>query len=185
MISIRPLRPEDVEQVLALVAASADVATAAGNTAGQIAGWNHRAFEDILANPDRSSCLLAEQDGAEHDNVVVGFACFRAAGGEAELLNLAVLPKARRQGGGSRLLKQVLLEVADRGAERIYLEVRESNVAALRLYARFGFQPVGRRLEYYTQPIADAVILRRNLPPPAHAASHRLAASKNGPDHLT
>ena len=173
MISIRPLRAEDVDPVLALLAASSDVA-------GDAAGWNRRAFEDILANPDRSSCLLAEQD-----SIVVGFACFRLAGGEAELLNLAVLPEARRQGGGSRLLKQVLLEVADRGAERIFLEVRDSNVAARRLYERFGFQLAGRRSGYYACPAADAVMLRRSLPSPAHAASHRLAESRKVPDPLT
>ena len=185
MISLRPLRPEDVEQVLALVAASVDVATASDNTAGQAAGWNRRTFEDILANPKQGSCLIAEQGGAEHDGVVTGFACFRVTATEAELLNLAVLPLVRRQGTGSRLLKEVLQEVARRGAECIFLEVRESNVAALRLYERFGFQSVGRRRGYYTQPAADAVILRCNLPSPAHAASLRLAECRNEPDHLT
>lgn len=185
MIPVRPLRPEDVEQVTALLAASADVATAGGNTAGQAAGWTRWAFEDILANPEQGSCLIAEQDDAEHDGVVTGFACFRVTATEAELLNLAVLPLVRRQGTGSRLLKHVRQEVARRGAERIFLEVRESNVAALRLYERFGFQPVGRRRGYYTQPAADAVILRCNLLPPEHAASHRLAECRNGPDHLT
>ena len=185
MIPVRPLRSEGVEQVLALVVASADVATAGGNTAGQAAGWNRRAFENILEHSEQGSCLIAEQDDAEHDGVVTGFACFRVTATEAELLNLAVLPLVRRQGTGSRLLKHVFQEVAQRGAERIFLEVRESNVAAWRLYERFGFQPVGRRRGYYAQPAADAVILRCNLPSPAHAASHRLAECRNGPNHLT
>ncbi len=185
MIPVRPLRPEDVEHLLALLAASADRATAGGNTAGQAAGWNRRAFEDILANPEQGSCLLTEQDDAEHDGIVTGFACFRVTATEAELLNLAVLPLARRQGTGSRLLEHILQEAACRGAERIFLEVRESNVAAWRLYERFGFQPVGRRRGYYTQPAADAIILRRCLSPPTHAASHRLAGCDRQPDHWT
>ena len=86
MIPVRPLRPEDVEQVLALVAASAEVAAAGGHTAGQAAGWNRRAFADILANPEQGSCLIAEQDDAEHDGVVTGFACFRVTATGAECI---------------------------------------------------------------------------------------------------
>ncbi len=151
MIQIRRLHPEDVEAVLAITAESPEAA-----------GWNRRAYEDILVNPDRGRCLVAEQEG-----LLVGFACFRVMGSEAELLNLAVLPSLRRQGAGSLLMEQVLQEVAKSGAVRIFLEVRDSNRAAIGFYERFGFEPIARRPGYYIHPQADALTLHRRIPSPA------------------
>ncbi|MEM1342501.1 MAG: GNAT family N-acetyltransferase, partial [Pseudomonadota bacterium] len=67
--------------------------------------------------------------------------------GEAEILTLAVQPEARRQGLG-RLLVQELIAQAT-GAERVFLEVAESNQAARALYAACGFEEIGRRPGYY------------------------------------
>lgn len=147
MIQSREFTVRDLEAVLAIAAASPEAAA-----------WTRQMYEEILAHPESYSCLVVELGGC-----VVGFTCFRVVGGDAELLNLAVLPSFRRQGIGSFLVKQTLLEVAEKGATRIFLEVRDSNLPALRLYERFGFQPVRRRPGYYTNPPADAVVLQRRL----------------------
>lgn len=84
---------------------------------------------------------------------------------EGELANLAVAPGDRRRGTGRALLDAMLADAASRGTAQVYLEVRESNEAARRLYASRGFEEVGRRKQYYRSPKEDALILRRTLKP--------------------
>ncbi|WP_149538407.1 GNAT family N-acetyltransferase [Siccirubricoccus phaeus] len=90
-----------------------------------------------------------------------GFILARAAGGEAEILTLAVAPAARRRGCGAALLGAALGLAA--GAAAMFLEVAESNPAARALYAAAGFVEVGRRRRYYADG-GDALVLRRALP---------------------
>lgn len=78
---------------------------------------------------------------------------------EAEILNIAVLDKARQRGVGRKLLTLLMRDAASHGAERITLEVRESNEPARRLYDSMGFRPCGRRKNYYEKPKEDALIL--------------------------
>ena len=84
---------------------------------------------------------------------------------EGEVANLAVAPGARRQGIGSALLDAAVRESIQRGVSDLYLEVRESNLSARRLYATRGFEEVSRRKGYYRSPVEDALILRRTLKP--------------------
>ena len=81
--------------------------------------------------------------------------------GEAELLNIAVLPELRRN-GIARLLMQKLCEVCEkRGASVCFLEVRSSNDGASKLYEDFGFKRIAIRKNYYEAPSEDAVIMRK------------------------
>jgi len=83
----------------------------------------------------------------------LGFALCRgvamAMGGEVELLLIAVTPLARGRGLGRALLDQVKADSRLRGMAEMFLEVRASNVAAIRLYHMSGFSEVGRRRDYY------------------------------------
>jgi ribosomal-protein-alanine N-acetyltransferase len=97
---------------------------------------------------------------AEVDQVVVGYLVAREAGGSGEILNLAVDPSFRRGGIGRALLDAGLAALRRRGAEEIFLEVRESNFAAQALYLGAGFRPVGQRAGYYRNPLEDALVLR-------------------------
>lgn len=120
------------------------------------APWGASAFAVILA--DEGTILAAEPDG---------FILCRAVADEAEVLTLAVRPTARRSGIGSRLVREGARLAAARGARRLFLEVADDNAAALALYARCGFQPVGRRRRYYGRPDGsevDARVLALNLP---------------------
>lgn len=97
-----------------------------------------------------------------------GFVLARALAGEAEILTLAVRPAARGRGLGARLVQAAMTEAARRGADALFLEVAADNAAALALYRRAGFEPVGRRAGYYRRPGAapmDALVLRRTLTP--------------------
>jgi ribosomal-protein-alanine N-acetyltransferase len=104
----------------------------------------------------KHSCVVAEIQGC-----VAGFLVSReifpavdGALSEREILNLAVAPKYRRLGVATALLKHELSREA-----RHFLEVRESNVAALALYRKCGFVEVGRRAGYYEFPTETAIVM--------------------------
>ena len=79
----------------------------------------------------------------------VGHGVLSAAGDEAHLLNLTVKPESQSNGLGGKLLDHLLQRGKDKGAETVFLEVRESNHAAIHLYERTGFNEIGRRRGYY------------------------------------
>ena len=86
----------------------------------------------------------------------------RAVADEAEVLTLAVIPRARRHGLATALLDAAMGEARARGARAMFLEVSTGNVAARSLYGRAGFTEVGRRRRYYADG-SDALVLRMNL----------------------
>jgi [ribosomal protein S18]-alanine N-acetyltransferase len=94
---------------------------------------------------------------AESGGAVAGFAVSRALGaGEWELLNLAVAPFFRRRGVARGLLERLL----ERCPGAVWLEVRESNVAARKFYEIMGFQESGRRPGYYRAPDEAAIVMK-------------------------
>jgi ribosomal-protein-alanine N-acetyltransferase len=139
--------------------------------------WSRRSFASLL--DDRRvrftvACALAEADLADvrdadvgHADVghaVVGYVVMWLVADEAELANLAVAPDRRRMGIGRYLLDSAMAEALAGGATSLYLEVRESNVAARALYGGRGFVAVGRRSAYYRNPAEDALLLRYRPP---------------------
>ena len=92
---------------------------------------------------------------------IVGYVCIRTILDETHILNLAVRPEFRRRGIGSLLLREAPLELKHSGTEScsLTLEVRASNIAAIRLYEKFGFKVTGKRRGYYHMPDEDAVIM--------------------------
>lgn len=91
--------------------------------------------------------------------VIAGFGCVICLPPEGEILNLAVAPAFRRLGVGQAILRQMLSFAAQRGGERVFLEVRESNGPARRLYEKEGFLPCGVRKNYYNHPRENALLL--------------------------
>lgn len=92
---------------------------------------------------------------------IVAYAAVYHMAGELEILNIAVIPEARQQGLGSRLLGLVLHIGAKMGIVRSVLEVRPSNTAAIALYEKYAYCPVGRRKGYYPDTGEDALIYVR------------------------
>jgi [ribosomal protein S18]-alanine N-acetyltransferase len=121
--------------------------------------WSDEAFHELLHM--RDAIFLVATGGAVQ--VVAGYVIARVAADEADVLNLAVSPAERGRGLGGELLDAGLAAVIDRGAREIFLEVRESNVAALALYGSRGFAAVSRRNMYYRNPVEDALLLRRAI----------------------
>lgn len=97
------------------------------------------------------------------NNRIVGYICVERIIDEAHILNLAVHPDFRKMGIGSLLVSNILDELRTTGCRYVYLEVRASNVAAKKLYERFGFEVVGIRKHYYIRPEEDAYVMMLEL----------------------
>jgi ribosomal-protein-alanine N-acetyltransferase len=104
-------------------------------------------------------CFIYVMRTAEHR--VAAFCAFWLVVEQVHINNLAVLPELRGRGLGTQLLDAIVREAAHLGAESVTLEVRASNLPALRLYEKAAFERTGLRKNYYTNPIEDALILSR------------------------
>ena len=147
-VAWRPLRTGDVTYVAALEAQIHAAPWTAGN------------FRDALAAG--YSALVGEREGR-----IVAFGVMMIAPGEAQLLNLSVVPDARRQGLGRELLRRFMTMAARLGAAQLFLEVRIGNATAIALYEDEGFVCVARRAGYYPVDAKgqreDALVMRRDI----------------------
>lgn len=107
----------------------------------------------------QSLFLVAEMEGE-----LCGYVGMTYAADEGEITNIAVFPEYRRQGVGEALLGALQRAAAGLSLTVIFLDVRLSNTSALALYQKMGFEEVGIRKRFYTDPEEDAYVMRRNLP---------------------
>lgn len=119
--------------------------------------WSRATFEEIVRDP--TSFVLVAETRNRLAGYVVGF----CTGAEFLIANLAVRRECRRQGIGAELLQQACREAGKRGSRLILLDVRPSNHPAIRLYRRFGFRPLARKKNYYSNPREDSVVMGRFL----------------------
>jgi ribosomal-protein-alanine N-acetyltransferase len=96
---------------------------------------------------------------------IVGYACVWHCFQELRINNIAVRADSRARGVGRWMLAQVLREGTEADCRTAVLEVRPSNAAAIRLYAGFGFRPIGRRKNYYAREGEDALVMELTLAP--------------------
>ena len=94
---------------------------------------------------------------------LLGYVVLQCSGDEAELINIAVRKGKRKLGIGSALLSKTVDVAVGLDVKKLFLEVRSSNQQAISLYERFGFDQVGMRKNYYSNPREDAQILCRLL----------------------
>jgi ribosomal-protein-alanine N-acetyltransferase len=95
---------------------------------------------------------------------ILGFLIAHHIARDWELENIVVAPTARQQGIGTRLLNALLAAAHETNGRLVFLEVRESNSDARRLYEKAGFEQSGRRKSYYKDPLEDAILYRRTRP---------------------
>ncbi|MEW6325154.1 MAG: ribosomal protein S18-alanine N-acetyltransferase [Nitrospirota bacterium] len=144
---IEPMRREDLDDVAALEAMVSNPA------------WSRAMFESELTTNQFAVFLVARVLDAAGAPALCGYIGFWIVFDELHLLNVAVHPAWQRQGIAGRLVQAAFDRANAGGALRALLEVRASNEAAQRLYARFGFQLIARRAGYYTNPTEDALIM--------------------------
>lgn len=122
--------------------------------------WSKRSFEELLDLEHIQGFVLGDPKGD-----LAGYAFCACVSEEGEILNLAVAPQLRRRGVGRVLLDACLGWMAERGAQRVFLEVRRSNGAAIAMYEGEGFAATGVRRDYYRKPTEDAVTMALELAP--------------------
>jgi ribosomal-protein-alanine N-acetyltransferase len=123
------------------------------------AHWSAEQYENTFSAeaPSRVILIIEEEAGAQ------GFLIGRALDKEWEIENIAVAALAQRHGLGTRLLGEFLGLARERDAKAVFLEVRESNLAARQLYEKWAFLESGRRKLYYRGPKEDAILYRLEL----------------------
>jgi [ribosomal protein S18]-alanine N-acetyltransferase len=110
--------------------------------------WSDGEFHELLGQ-EAVTAFVARQMGPATRDVIGGFVLARDAAGEAEILSIGVSGKFSRQGLGWRLMRAALQELRARDAETVFLEVDETNVAALALYKKLRFEKIAERPAYY------------------------------------
>jgi [ribosomal protein S18]-alanine N-acetyltransferase len=145
----RPLAAGDIAYVAALEAQI------------HAAPWTLGNFRDALAAGYSARV-------GEREYRIVAYGVLMLGPGEAQILNVSVVPDARREGLGRELVRRFVADARLLAAEQVFLEVRVSNIAAIRLYEGEQFAPVARRIGYYPgatadAPREDALVMRRAL----------------------
>jgi ribosomal-protein-alanine N-acetyltransferase len=120
--------------------------------------WSEGIFRDCL-RVGYVCCVV------ELDDILIGYGVMSTGAGEAHILNLCIAEPYRAKGLGGQLLEHLLEFSGSLGVGEVFLEVRPSNTAAIRLYQSLGFSQIGMRRGYYQAAGGreDAVVLRRLL----------------------
>jgi [ribosomal protein S18]-alanine N-acetyltransferase len=145
--NIRPFRPGDAKALAKIL-----------QSATEAAQWPLESYERMTQLPGAVALVCETSTG------VTAFLIAREVADEAEVLNLAVLTEARRQGQATALLAAATRQFQNSGVLRIFLEVRESNQPAIAFYAKHGFTPTGSRKAYYRDPVEDALCMEMKFP---------------------
>jgi len=140
----------DIEQILVIEEISFE------------APWSRSLFFEELACKTAFNYVV-KLTGSEKHEFVIAYICSRIIGCEMSILRIAVSPKWRNLGIASWLLDKCFKMSLDKGVTSVFLEVRESNSAAIALYDKQGFISVGKRPAYYPETGEDAVVLMKKL----------------------
>ena len=134
------------------------------------AHWTEQQYLQLFQNgsgvPERLVLIADSSRTASSDDTTSSFAGFlvaRHVANEWELENIVVATTARRKGLGRQLLDTLLTTARETNSASVFLEVRESNVAARSLYEKLGFRQTGHRLAYYVNPAEGAILYRTDL----------------------
>ncbi|MGB9233513.1 MAG: ribosomal protein S18-alanine N-acetyltransferase [Terriglobales bacterium] len=142
-LSIRDAVADDLPAILVIEQASPSAA--------------HWSVEQYQSRLGEAVVIVADEDAR-----ICGFLCARVVAGEWEVENVVVDGRFRRRGLGAALMRAVFKKWEAAGGTAVYLEVRESNAAARALYKKCGLGEVGRRRQYYKDPVEDAVLYARH-----------------------
>ena len=135
-----------------------------------LSAWGWDAYHKELDSSNHNLMLVARLNRANKERAgksIAGYVVARMVADELHINNVAELEAYRRRGIGTVLLSAALDEGACSGASVAFLEVRAGNSAAQALYERCGFDVVGCRRNYYSDPIEDALTMSLRIRPDA------------------
>lgn len=141
-MKIRPFAPGDIQGLLRI---QEDAALGGG--------WREPDYQRTAGEPGELILVAVEEQE------IIGFAAASRVFDQAEVLNMAVAAGRRRQGTGKQLLVEACRRLFGAGARSVWLEVRVSNLPAIRLYESLGFAACKTRKSYYSNPIEDACVM--------------------------
>ena len=121
--------------------------------------WSENELRSSLMNRALYRFYVAEEEGE-----IAGYSGMSLILSEADVDNVAVLPRFRRRGIGRALLQQMIADAEALSMESVILEVRDSNLPAITLYENLGFRMIGFRKQYYQNPAEGARIYALRLP---------------------
>lgn len=119
-------------------------------------GWSAESFRSEAAK--ENGIVICAYENLR----IIGLICGFFAADEAEITSVAVDNDYRRRGIGDRLIKS-FFEQLPKSTLSIFLEVRESNLPAVSLYEKHGFYSVGVRKNFYSDPIENAILMKKEL----------------------
>jgi [ribosomal protein S18]-alanine N-acetyltransferase len=119
-----------------------------------VAPWSRRLFEETLLFPFSVNLVL------KREKKVIGYISLYVIRDEAQVHNVAIHPKWRRQGYASMLFSHVMEYLKPRKVSQYLLEVREGNREAINLYRKYGFEVIGKRRKYYRETNEDALVMQ-------------------------
>jgi [ribosomal protein S18]-alanine N-acetyltransferase len=127
-----------------------------------IAGVDPPRLTEVLVLDDTDSMLVqfADESRFAPEPGIQGYVVAQVLGPELEIENIVIAPGMRRFGLGALLLEHLLKSAQNQGVRKVFLEVRESNTAARKLYEKVGFVVNGKRKSYYREPDEDALMLQ-------------------------
>ena len=127
--------------------------------------WDQTGLFTFFVRDDAVMLVADDNDDPqaeeEWSTSLVGFAGLLAAPPDADILDITVSGDRRNEGIGTQLFLKLLGAARDKGVDSVYLEVRVGNAPARHLYEKFGFEEIGYRKNYYTNPTEDAITMCR------------------------
>lgn len=144
MYSIRPMSKEDLEGVCGIENAIFSLP------------WSEKSFADACEKEDNIYLVC------EYDGVIAGYCGMWTVLGEGNITNMAVAEAYRKKGIARQLMEAVHREARRKDVNTFFLEVRQSNTAAISLYNAMGYTQIGIRKRFYEKPVEDALVMSKN-----------------------
>lgn len=116
--------------------------------------WTQQSIAESVSN--KNACFYI----AYADSRPAGYMSMQLVLGEGDIMRVAVLPEFRRLGIGRALLEQCF---SANTLDAVFLDVRENNIPAIKLYESFGFESIGVRKNYYSNPTENAIMMKREF----------------------
>jgi len=119
--------------------------------------WSYLSFKSDIHNEMALPMVL------DFDGSIAGYSSLYIVADELQIGNFAVRAESRGHGAAKLMMEEIIKIARNRDCSTIYLEVRESNNPAIKLYSSFGFKQVGRRKNYYRSPKENAIVMAKEI----------------------